>query len=54
VKATLAKSGTTAAMDAAVDAEATTEHTRNQRKTHKGYATILRVQQTKQSKIKEK
>jgi len=54
VKATLAKSGTTVAADAAVEAEAATEHTKNQRRTHEGNAIVLQVQQTKQSKIKEK
>jgi len=33
--------------------KAATEHTKNQRRTHEGNATVLRVQQTKQSKIKE-
>ena len=40
--------------DAAMDAEAATKQTRNHRRTHEGNATIPRVQETKQSKIKEK
>jgi len=44
----------TEAADATVDVEAATEQTRNQSRTHENNATVLRVQQTKQSKIKEK
>jgi len=50
----LVKSGTTAAADAMVDAEAATEQTRSHKRTHEGNATVPRVQETKQSKIKEK
>jgi len=37
----VSKSGTTTAADEAVNAEAATKHTRNQRGTHEGNATIL-------------
>jgi len=50
VKATFVKSGTTAT----ADAKATTKQIRNHRRTHEGNAIVPRVQETKQSKIKEK